>query len=127
MSVAGSYSFKIQRGANDSRLLTVKSNGVAINLTGWTPRLQIRSEEGATGVTTDDTLLLEMTPANGLVITDAVDGEITLAFTPEQTQTINPANEYARLSYGLEIFTTSPAFVRSLLTGTITVVPEVVR
>lgn len=128
MAIAGNYSFTLQRGANDTRTFQLKQgNGTPMDITGWTPRMQIRTEDGGEGTSTTTSLLLSALPGSGLEITNAALGQITLALTPAQTLLINPGNERVSCAYGVELFRNSPEEVIPLLQGVLTVLPEVVR
>lgn len=127
--IAGHYNFYVQRGADFSRLFRKLVDGVAVNLTGLKVRAQFRSLAGVTGTTTTSTLLLELTDGNGIAITSAVAGEITLTLTNAQTLVLCPTNVKTRLAYGIELYYdgASPEVVTPFLQGTVTVVPETVR
>lgn len=129
MATPGKHSFSLQRGSSASRIFRAKqTDGTLVDLTGWSVRMQIRSSDGATGTSTTTTLILDLTNGNGIAITDAVNGEITLTLTPANTTTLAPENVRTRLSYGVELYRSAPtADVLPLLQGTITVLPEVVR
>ena len=40
---AGTYNFTLEQGSTFSRQITVQENGTALNLTGYTARMQMRS------------------------------------------------------------------------------------
>jgi hypothetical protein len=73
---AGRYDLFIEQGATFRRLLTLKANAVAIDLTGYTVRSQIRPGAGS------DTLLHDMTP--DLVVTP-LTGQIELVIPATDT------------------------------------------
>lgn len=127
MASPGKYSFNIQRGATDTRLFRAKSaDGAPYSLAGYGIRMQIRTVDGATGTSTTDTLILEVTQGNGIDFT-ANTGEIRMTFTPAQTLILCPDNVRTQLSYGIELFSVATGDVIPLLQGKVTVVPEVVR
>jgi hypothetical protein len=80
MSDVGTYNFTIQQGATWTRTLTWKIDGVAVNLTGYTARMQLR-EAG--------TLVIELTTANGRIALGGAAGTITLTITAADTTALN--------------------------------------
>lgn len=131
MSLAGRYSFEIQRGVDFSRSQrkSAKGTGTPVDLTGLKVRAQIRELDNEFGTTTTTSLLLNMPNGSGIAITDAVNGEITFSLTEAQTQALCPANVKTKVSYGIEIYDdgTDPETVQPFLQGRITILPEVVR
>jgi len=76
---AGTLDFTIEQGATFNLLLTWKINNVAVNLTGYTARLQAR-------VDVEDTeTILSLTTANGGITLGGVLGTISLDQTATQT------------------------------------------
>lgn len=131
MSLAGSYSFAVQRGADFSRTFrrTVQATGQPVNLTGLKARMQVRTPKGATGTSTSDTLVLELTDGNGIAVSDPADGKVTLNLTALQTIELAEDNTRTKLAYGIELYDDSGAeeVVMAFLQGSITVRTEVVR
>lgn len=131
MALAGKYNFKIQRGGDFSRpFVRTNSAGVPTNLTGLKVRAQFRELDGETGTSTSETLVLELTDGNGISITDAVNGEITLELTNAQSRLLNPDNlPDIQVAYGIEIYddSASPEVVTPFLQGKVTIKPETVR
>lgn len=127
--LAGIYHFQLQRGADFTRLFRKRDDAGPVNLTGLKVRCQFRSLAGETGTTTSTTLVLELPNADGVEITDATAGEITLALTTAETLTLCPANVKTTLAYGIELYddAVSPNAVIPLLQGKVTVLPETVR
>lgn len=69
------------QGTYYAQYFTVKSDGVAVNITGWTFRAMIRRQLD------DEEELVELTTANGgLTITDAANGRVRFALTAAQTE-----------------------------------------
>lgn len=131
MSLPGSYSFAIQRGATFTRRLYRKyeETGLPTDLTGYKARMQVRTLAGKTGTSTTATLLLELTDGEGIAVTDAENGEVTVALTSAQTLALGADNDKAKLAYGIELYddSESPEVVIPLLQGSISVRPETVR
>lgn len=131
MSLPGSYSFAIQRGASFTRRFTRKyeATGLPTDLTGYKARMQVRTVAGKTGTSTADTLVLELTDGDGIAVTDAAAGEVTLTLTSAQTLALGAGNVKAKLAYGIELYkdSVSPEEVLPLLQGSIAIRPETVR
>lgn len=134
MALAGIYDFSIQNGADLSRVFvknTQDDEGVLtpVDLTGLKVRAQFRTPEGATGLTTSETLLVELEDSDGIEITDAANGEITLTLTNAQVALLCPDNVKTRVAYGIELYDdgASPEVVTPFLQGKVTILPESVR
>lgn len=118
MSLAGTYDFTIDQGADLSKNMVWKdSDGDPVDLSGgWTARMQIRKSLSAVDV------LLELTTENGGIVLGGAAGTITLVITDTQSAALSPAT----LKYDLEMI--NPAgTVERLIQGTITNRPEVTR
>jgi len=109
---AGTYNFIIDQGATFTRTLTVKENGSAMNLTGYSVASLMRS--------THDSSTVVGTFA--CTISNASGGIITMSMTSSATGAI----EEAIYVYDLEIASGSGTVTR-LLEGEVTVNPEVTR
>ena len=134
MALAGIYDFTIQRGADFSRVFvknTQDDEGVLtpVDLTGLKVRAQFRTTAGATGLTTSETLLVELEDSDGIEITDAAAGEITLTLTNAQVALLCPDNVKTRAAYGIELYDdgVSPEVVTPFLQGKVTILAETVR
>ena len=113
--MAGSYNFTIEQGATFNLLMTWRINNVAVNLTGYTARLQAR-------VDVDETeTILSLTTGAGITLGGAV-GTITLDQTATQTALL-PTGEYV---YDLEL-QSSGGIVTRLLQGELNISAEVTR
>ncbi len=113
---AGTLDFTIEQGATFNLLLTWKINNVAVNLTGYTARLQAR-------VDVEDTeTILSLTTSNGGITLGGALGTISLDQTATQT-TLLPAGTYV---YDLELIA-SNATVTRLVQGELNISAEVTR
>lgn len=114
---AASYDFVIEQGATLLKPIIWKdSAGVAINLTGYTAKMQVRQSTASTDV------LLEMSTANNRITLTPGTGTITLVFSATLTAGIT----WSRGKYDLEL--TSPdGTVTRLIEGQISVSKEITR
>ena len=109
---AGTYNFILEQGATFNRILTVKENNSAMNLTNYTVASKMRSTHDSGTVVGTFTC----------TISDATAGEITMQMTNSTTAAI----EEGIYVYDLEI-TNSAGTVTRLMEGNITDNPEVTR
>ena len=109
---AGTYNFIMDQGATFTRTLTVKENGSAMNLPGYSVASLMRSTHDSSTVAGTFTC----------TISNAVGGIIDMSMTPTTTGAI----EEAIYVYDLEIASGSGTITR-LLEGEVTVNPEVTR
>ena len=109
---AGTYNFILEQGATFNRILTVKENNSAMNLTNYTVASKMRSTHDSGTVVGTFTC----------TISDATAGDITMQMTNSTTAAI----EEGIYVYDLEI-TNSAGTVTRLMEGNITVNPEVTR
>lgn len=112
------YNITVYQGATFRLPLTWKTGdpAAAVNLTGYTARMQIRS------TVTSPTDLLELTTENGGITLGGVAGTIDILI--EATDTAGQA--WRTGVYDLELIS-GAGDVRRLLEGTATLVPEVTR
>ena len=114
---AASYDFQIEQGATLLKPIVWKdSAGVAVNLTGYSAKMQIRQSASSTDV------LLELSTANSRISITALTGTITLIFSAAVTAAI----DWSRGRYDLEL-TSSDGTVTRLIEGQISVSKEVTR
>jgi hypothetical protein len=113
--MAGSYNFTIEQGATFNLLMTWKIDNVAVNLTGYTARLQARIDVDETET------ILSLTTGAGITLGGAA-GTITLDQTATQTALL-PKGEYV---YDLEL-QSSGGVVTRLLQGELNISAEVTR
>ena len=109
---AGTYNFILEQGATFNRILTLKENNSAMNLTNYTVASKMRSTHDSSTVAGTFTC----------TISDATGGEITMQMTNSTTANI----EEGMYVYDIEI-TNSAGTVTRILEGTVTVNPEVTR
>jgi hypothetical protein len=113
---ATTYDILIEQGATYSQVITYKEAGVAINLTGYTARLQVRSTlESASTV-------VELTTANGRIVLGGAAGTITLTISATDTAALTAG----RGVYDLELVSGS-GIVTRLLQGVATISRNVTR
>jgi len=109
---AGTYNFILEQGATFNRILTVKENNSAMNLTGYSVASKMRSTHDSSTVVGTFTC----------TISNASGGEITMSMTSSTSSAI----EEGIYVYDLEI-TSGTSIVTRLLQGEVTVNPEVTR
>ena len=113
--MAGSYDFTIEQGATFNLLMTWKIDNIAVNLSGYTARLQARIDVDET-----DTIL-SLTTGSGITLGGAA-GTITLNQSATQTAVL-PKGEYV---YDLEL-QSGGGVVTRLLQGELNISAEVTR
>jgi tRNA threonylcarbamoyladenosine modification (KEOPS) complex Pcc1 subunit len=117
MALAATYGFTIDQGATFSQTLTWKDpSNVAIDLTGYTARMQIRGKRTSTSVT------LSLTTENGGITLGDDAGTIDLLISA----TDSAAMEVGTYVYDLELISVSGSVSR-LLMGNFVVRGEVTR
>ena len=87
---AGKYNFTLEQGATFSREITVQDSGSPMNLTGHTPRMQMRSTHDSS------TIALTFTTT---IASPATQGKVNLIATATQTAAV----EEGIYVYDLEI------------------------
>lgn len=122
---AGTYSFTIEQGTTVAKVLTWKDgSGTAINLTGYTARLQVRPTQISATINWD------ATTENGAIALGGAAGTITLiasaTVTAGWTWTIPTGQTKPQGVYDLELIDGSGNVTR-VIQGTITLDPEVTR
>jgi hypothetical protein len=117
MALGNRYDLEIQQGATLSLTATWKdSAGAAINLTGYTARMQVRSAYDATST------ILSLTSSSGITLGGAAG---TIAITASATVTAALTAPWAGV-WDLELVSGGGVVTR-LLEGAATVSPEVTR
>jgi hypothetical protein len=112
---AGELNLAVEQGTTFSQTLTWKIDGTAVNLTGYTARMQARDD------VTSSTTILSLTQAAGLTL-GGVAGTIIIALTATQTAALVAGNYV----YDLEL-ASSGGVVTRLVQGTLAVSAEVTR
>ena len=113
---ATTYDILIEQGATYSQVITYKEAGVAVNLTGYTARMQVRAtlESAST--------LVELTTANSRITLGGSAGTITLTISATDTAALTAG----RGVYDLELVSGS-GIVTQLLQGVATISRNVTR
>lgn len=91
-------------------------NGVLVDVTGYTADMQVRTDVDSA------TVVVELSTANGRIVTGGTNGTFTLTLTAAQTAALT-AGSYV---YDLEV-TSTTGVVSKILRGSFTVDPEVTR
>jgi hypothetical protein len=117
--MAVAYNTTIDQGANWYLTVTYQNpNGTAINITGYTAALQLRS------LPSDATAVLTLTTQNGGITITGATGTVAIQATATQTGLIDEGNYV----YDLEIYSnSSPSVTTRLIQGQIVVSAEVTR
>jgi hypothetical protein len=117
MALGNRYDLEIKQGATLSLTATWKdSSGTAVNLTGYTARLQVRATYDSSST------ILSLTSAAGITLGGAAG---TIAITASATTTAALTAPWSGV-YDLELVSGGGEVTR-LLEGTATVSPEVSR
>jgi hypothetical protein len=110
---AGNHNFTLEQGSTFDREITVQENSLALNLTGYSARMQMRSTHDSASIA------LTFTAA---IASPATAGKINLGATATATAAV----EEGIYVYDLEIESSAGSVTR-ILEGTVTVTPEVTR
>ena len=132
-----SYSMKVVRGSTwEDEITYTDEDGAPIDLTGYEARMQVRTLAGQWGTSTDS-MLLELTTENGLLVIDTPDGgtvpnRVRIVVPPAGHADLNPDNARSvRYAYSLELFVPAvgetPEYVVPLVAGGLAVRGEVTR
>jgi hypothetical protein len=114
---AGIYNITADQGATFSRQLTWKdSTGAVVNLTGYTARMQLRSNVEATG-----SAVLSLTTENNRIVLGGTAGTIALGVAASAMEAVGAATYV----YDLELV--SGSVVTRLVQGTFEIRAEVTR
>lgn len=90
-------------------------DGNPIDLTGWTARMQVRTNVGGR-------VLADLSTVNGMIVTDPVAGRVNVTFPRSVTR----AMPHGMALY--DLFIVSPDdFAIKLIEGEVTVIPSVTR
>lgn len=117
--MAGTYNIEADQGSTLTRTITWKqSNGVPVDLSGFTARMHVRTAVDAASVT------LEASTSNGRIVLGGVAGTVTINVESSAMEAI-AAGSYV---YDLELVSpTATPVVTRLVEGTFTVDAEVTR
>lgn len=111
------YQLEIMQGADKTlTLVLTDNNDAAVDLTGYTAKLEIRDRAGGSVIST-----LTSTPAAGITI-NAASGQIVLAWTAAQTVLFN----FDKAVYDLFI-TASGGTKTCIIRGEVTLIPRVTQ
>lgn len=114
---AGIYDIYIEQGATYNQPLVWKdSSGTAVNVTGYTARMQIRKTVDAT------TIILTLTTENGRITVGGANGLITLLVSAADTAALT---SFCGV-YDLEVISPTGVVTR-LLEGQVEISKEVTR
>lgn len=134
MSLPARYNFSLARGKTFSIKFVRKAGDPAepVDLTGWKVRAEFREIDGQYGTSGVSTLLLALPDedGNGLTLSDAVNGEISLYLSAANTLLLDEENEPTQIAYEIELYNDDDpddVQVQGFLTGVITVVAETAR
>lgn len=130
MGLPAKHNLTLARGKTAVMKFRAKSgDGTAVDLTGLKARCQVRTIDGATGLSTTTTLLLDLQNGAGIAITDASAGDVTLSLSSAQTIALCADNERTSRAYEIELYDDSatPEIVTGFLIGKINITTEVAR
>ena len=118
MQTPGVLDLTCYQGANFDYTLTWQSAGTAVNLTGYTARMQVRESYDA------GTAIVSLTSGTGITL-GGTAGTIALALTAAQTAALDgtPNTQYI---YDLELVS-GASYVTRLVEGRFYIYPEVTR
>jgi len=112
----GRFNFTIYQGDTFSTAPAWKINDAYVNVTGYTADMQVRQDVDSASI------IVQLSTANGRIVTGTTDGKFTLALTAVQTAALTPGNYV----YDLEV--TSPSgTVTKILTGGFAIIAEVTQ
>lgn len=112
---AGTHNIVIDKGSDFAFQVNVKQNGVAVDLTNYSARAQLRATKTSTSAL--------VATFNCSVLSPASNGSINISLPNASTSNVEPGKYY----YDLEIYTANNAAVTRLLQGDVTVTPEITR
>lgn len=127
---------KAVRGATWEETFTwLNPEQLPVDLTGYEARMQVRTLEGQYGLSTADTLLMELStdPGNGRLTIDIPEtGVVALRVEAEDMVVLNPDNLRKVVHcYSVELFQpavgASPEYVVPLILGKVTIYGETTR
>ena len=118
LGMASTYDISITQGESLDLLFNLKdSNGVALNLSGYSTRGKVKYSYGSTGALLDLAPVI-VTGANNSLL---ASGQMTIAFSPAQSSSL-PVTEAV---YDIERYTLNDVVVQKVMNGKIIIDPEV--
>lgn len=128
------YSMTVVRGSTwEDEVQYTDASGVPIDLTGYEARMQVRTVAGQFGLTTAQTLLLELrTDGDDPLLSwdSAAEGRLVIRARPDQHAALNPNNSRReKYVYSIEIYKDEGdgEYVIPLVQGSLSVAGEVTR
>lgn len=119
--MATKYNLLIEQGSTLSKsFYFYDASKISQDLTGYTANAQIRPSK------TSDTLILDLTEANGRIVMDKPNGIITLSLDSDVTTNL----DFDSAMWDMEIIQnlpSGPPFVRRILEGRVILSKEVTR
>ena len=112
----GKVNFNAPQGSTFTRTLVYKVDSVAVDLTGYSARMQVRKS------VTDSSTLLSLSTDTGEIVITGSTGTITITINATSMSSISAGNWV----YDLEIVS-SGGVVTRLIEGRFIVTPEVTR
>ena len=112
--MAARYNYTVDQGSDFTFTYTLNSGGVAVDLSGSTFKMDVRTKYK------DTALVFQLTDGSGIDITNAASGILVITFTDTQTKLLTEKNYY----YDIEQ-TDGSGIVTRRLQGLITVSYEV--
>ncbi len=123
----GTANLVVRRGATWKTMFTYKTkDGVAIDLTGYQARAQVRERPDSPG---DPILELLSTGGSPRITITPADGKVVINVSSADTPLLSPQNVQRELVYDIELYddSVSPVYVIAFVRGALTVLPEVTR
>lgn len=121
MQLAKQYDLTFYQGANFYYEFVYKdSAGTAIDLTGYTARMHIRTQISA------DATVIDISTVSGEIVIDEAAGKITINVPATDTESIELNHTEQEWVYDLELVDSS-GFVQRILEGKVFAYPEVTR
>jgi hypothetical protein len=118
---APTYNATIERGSTFQVTVTYKdASGTAVNLTGWTFRMQVRENTSSAVLLTSE----GGSPTIAIDETNKATGVLIFSITPTNTTAISPTT-LTTAYYDIEIQKTSTGEVRRILQGKLNISPEI--
>jgi hypothetical protein len=85
---AGRYNFDCEQGQTFERVLTLKEDGLPVNLTGYSAKMQVRKDFNSASI------IVELSTSNGRIALGGALGTITLGISANDTFSIARSGIY---------------------------------